>query len=309
MFIDKKIMIFLTVADSGSFSRAARKLGLSQSVVSFHMESLEKELGVMLFNREGRSISMTPEGNVLYREGMQLSQTADRMENILKSESTAISQRINLAGDALTCSYTLPWTLGAFREKYPNVIFSYRHMSMESLIEDIVDGDLDIGLCGYPVQNRKLVSRECFRDNIVLVSSPDGSPDILSAEALRDVPLIWNTSDRGLEYALARSLGGIGIQTASLTIFMEVEDLPMTKTFLRAGVGLAFLPRVTVEDELRFGLLKTVQVPGLTVERKTQLLYRKTDNQRKIVARFIESINRIDIDRIETMQLNTPSAD
>ena len=63
MIIDKKVQVFLAVAEANSFSRAARRLGLSQSSVSFHVDSLERELGVSLFERRGRTIALTEEGD------------------------------------------------------------------------------------------------------------------------------------------------------------------------------------------------------------------------------------------------------
>lgn len=76
MILDKRLRVFLAVADSGSFSRAGRQLSLSQSVVSFHVHALEEGLGVSLFLRKGRTISLTPEGKVLHAQGKRLAQSA-----------------------------------------------------------------------------------------------------------------------------------------------------------------------------------------------------------------------------------------
>ena len=292
MILDQKMKVFLTVAEAGSFSRASRKLSLSQSVVSFHVDALEKELGVSLFRRQGRTITLTREGELLYQEGKKLAQEAQRVEDAFASHSTTIAQRIYLAGDALTCAFTLPWTLAAFRETYPDVLFNYQHLDQDTLLEKLVSGDLDMALIGHPVQHRKLSIQECFRDEIILVAAPDKSPDRITVDDLRHVPLLWVTNDRGLELVLNQRLSEKGLPLKNLNIFMEIEDLPILKTFIRAGVGLAFLPRLTVADELRFGLLKAVAVEGLALERMTYLVYRKEKQPREVVARFLEFVQK-----------------
>jgi len=293
MFLDKKLRIFLCVAESGSFSRAARKLSLSQSVISFHMDTLEREVGTNLFRREGRTISLTPEGEFLFEKGKRIAREAKNLEKALESEKIKVARSINLAGDALTCAFTFPWTLTAFREKYPDVRFIYQHLDTETLIEKLLDGELDVGLCGHRVKNRKLATQECYHDEIILVSAPKRISDTVTFEELRDLPLLWITNDRGLEYVVERGLAGGGLAARNLNIFMEVEDLPLTKMFLRAGVGAAFLPRLTVEDELRFGILKEVKVGNFGLERTTYLVHRRAGRQREIVARFIDFVREL----------------
>jgi len=293
MFLDKKLQIFLCVAESGSFSRAARKLSLSQSVISFHMDTLERELGTSLFRREGRTISLTPEGEFLFEKGKRIAREAKNLENALESERIKAARTINLAGDALTCAFTFPWTLAAFREKHPDVRFIYQHLDMETLMEKLIDGELDVGLCGHRVKNRKLAAQECYHDDIILVSAPERTPDTVTFDELRGLPLLWITNDRGMEYVVERGLAEGGMATGNLNIFMEVEDLPLTKMFLRAGIGAAFLPSLTVEDELRFGMLKEVKIGDLRLERTTYLVHRRAGRQREIVTRFIDFVREL----------------
>ncbi len=292
MILDKKMQVFLAVAEAGSFSRATRQLSLSQSVISFHIDALERELGTNLFRRQGRTIALTPEGELLYQEGKKLAEEARRLEDVFAEQSASIAQRLYLAGDALTCAFTLPWTLAAFQETYPEVRFTYQHLDRDTLLEKLLGGHLDMALLGYPVQHRKLTAQECFRDEILLVAAPDKAPDRIALDELRHQPLLWITNDRGLELSLTQALSGAGLPPKDLKILMEVEDLPIVKTFVRAGVGLVFLPRLTVADELRFELLKAVAVEGLAVERTTYLVYGRKKQQREVVTRFLDFVQK-----------------
>jgi DNA-binding transcriptional LysR family regulator len=261
--------------------------------VSFHIKALEEELGVSLFRRQGRSIALTEEGELLFERGRKLAVEARKLEDAFSAKSEEIAQRIHIAGDALTCAFTLPWTLAAFRETYPDVAFTYEHLPEKELTDRLVGGELDVALVGHPIQHRKLAAHACFEDEIVLAGAAEGSPDSVSVEELRDVPLIWATGDRGLELLLSRDLPEAGIQLKDLNVFMEVDDLPILKTFVRAGVGLAFLPVLTIMDEVRFGFLKVIELP-LTLTRTNFLVYRREKTPRQVVTALVEFVEKRD---------------
>jgi len=298
MILDKKIRVFLATAEAGSFSRAARQLSLSQSVVSFHIKALEQELGVSLFRRQGRSISLTAEGKLLFEEGQKLAREARRIEDAFSAQSEEIAQRIYIAGDALTCAFTLPWTLAAFREDYPDVLFTYEHLDEVELIDRLVSGELDVALAGHQVQHRKLTATPCFQDKIVLVGPTESTPDSIRLDELKETPVLWATSDRGLELLLSRDLPEAGLPLKDLNVFMEVDNLPILKTFIRAGVGMSFLPYMTVSDEVRFGLLKIVDVPGLNLERTNYLVHRREKTPRQVVTALVDFVENRDWDAV-----------
>jgi DNA-binding transcriptional LysR family regulator len=291
MILDKKIQIFLAIAENGSFSRTARQLSLSQSVVSFHIDALEKELGVALFKRQGRSISLTQEGELLFKNGKKLARDAREVENELSSLSNHIENRIFLGGDALTCMFTLPWTLASYSTEHPETVFAYQHLNHEDLKTKILNGDVDLALTGHPIRDRKISSQQCFCDEIILVAGPNYNGAPLTIKDVQDIPLIWAKGDYGLELLLTRELAKAGANIINLKIFMEVEGIAMLKNFVRAGIGYAFLPRVAIGDELSFNLLKEVPVKGLKLERKTHLIHSKDKHMRDTVKEFIEFIH------------------
>ena len=298
MILDKKMRVFLATAEAGSFSRAARQLSLSQSVVSFHIKALEQELGVSLFRRQGRSISLTAEGKLLFEEGHKLAREARRIEDVFSAQSEEIAQRIYIAGDALTCAFTLPWTLAAFREDYPDVLFTYEHLDEAELIDRLVSGELDVALAGHQVQHRKLAATPCFQDTIVLVGPAKTAPDSMALDELKETPLLWATSDRGLELLLSKNLPEAGLPLKDLNVFMEVDNLPILKTFVRAGVGMSFLPYLTVSDEVGFGFLKRVNVHGLTLERTNYLVHRREKTPRQVVTALVNFVENRDWDAV-----------
>jgi DNA-binding transcriptional LysR family regulator len=297
LILDKKLQIFLAVAETASFSQASKKFSLSQSVISFHIDSLETELGVRLFDRRGRMITLTSEGEYLFEEGKKLALSARKLEDSFSEHSKKIARFVRVAGCTLTCAYTLPLALTDFRNEHPDILFSFSTLTQDDLLEQLVEEELDVGFVGHPTQHHKLTSRACFHDEIILVGKPKYFPDHLTPLELSNFPLLWINGDRGLDLLLRKQLPEAGALIKNLDIFTEVEDLSVLKNFLRAGLGVAFLPRITVADELHFRLLKEIPVEGLDLNRKTYMLYRKNKDHRETISEFIQFVeNRCPID-------------
>ncbi|MFC1539714.1 LysR substrate-binding domain-containing protein, partial [Candidatus Latescibacterota bacterium] len=216
---------------------------------------------------------------------------ARETEKKLSSLSNHIENRIFLGGDALTCVFTLPWTLAAYSKAHPETIFAYQHLNHEDLKTKTLNGDIDLALSGHPIRDRKIQSQQCFCDEIILAAGPDYDGKSLTPEDLQSTPLIWVKGDYGLELLLTKKLAKVGVNVTNLNIFMEIEGIAMLKNFVRAGIGYAFLPRVSIRDELRFNLLKEVPVKGLRLERKTYLIHSKDKHMREMVKDFIDFIH------------------
>lgn len=292
MILDKKLQIFLAVAEAGSFSQASKNFSLSQSVISFHIDTLESELGVKLFERHGRMISLTPNGEYLFREGKKLALIARNLEDNFSEHSEIIARSIRVGGCTLTCAFTLPYMLSNFHSQNPDVLFIFKTLPQDEMVDQLLSEEIDFGFVGYPVQNRKLNSLDCYRDEIILVSSPDKYPDRITLEELCNYPLFWINSDSGLDLLIRKSLPEAGLLIKKLNIYLEVEDLSVLKNFVRIGLGLSFLPKITVADELKFGLLKEVTVEGLELVRSTCCLYRRKKDQREVVNDFLQFIEQ-----------------
>jgi LysR family transcriptional regulator, transcriptional activator of the cysJI operon len=285
MILDKKMQVFLVVAELESFSQAARRLSMSQSAVSFHVHGLEEELGVALFRRQGRTIALTAEGAYLSREGAGLAQGARRLRDNLSELSSVIERRIQLAGDAMMCAFTFPWALLEFRGVVSDAELAYQHLPRDILVEKLLAGTLDLGLTGYPIRHRKLKSQICFSSPVALVGAANADLPLTNLKELSAVPLLWCVADEGLELLLTQRLTEGGVLPKDLSIQVEIDALSLLKTTLEAGLGFAFLPELCVANELRAGILKSIPIPGFALEQTTFLLGRK-EEYRPIVQRF-----------------------
>ena len=291
MILDQRVRIFLQVARVEGFRRAARGLGLSQSAVSFHIDKLERELGVRLFNRQGRTISLTPEGQVLFKELDVLDRAARRVENNFASHSNLLGRRIRLGSNALACPFTLPWVIRGFKAENPEVLFTYKHVADEqALISNLEVGDLDLGIIGHQIRHKKLSSHCCYESEIILAAAPSMGVDEVDASELVSLPIILENSDRGLELLLSQGLSSIGLGFKDLHIVIETDNLPLIRTFILAGLGAAFLPRVAIADELARGIFKEIEVHSLAIKQSIYLIHPKVGLANPNTARFVEFV-------------------
>ena len=292
MILDKKIKVFMTIVEQGSFSEAARLLSLSQSVISFHLDSLEKELGVVLFKRHGRTIEISEIGNNFYEKLKVINCDIKGIEDDLSLYTKEISKKIYLSGNSLTCAFTLPIALSIFREDNKDTIYSYNYKNMDTIINDLLSGRDDLAFVGHKIINKKITNSECFKDEIVLVTKNDNNSinDNISTDILKKIPLIWIKGDIGLEIVLKKELQKVGIPLNNLNIFLEAEDLALTKSFIRNGIVSAFLPKLTVLDELKYGIFKTINISDLEINRTTYHAYLKNKEPRPVFKRFLDFI-------------------
>lgn len=288
MIIDQKVRIFLQVARVEGFRRAARGLGLSQSAVSFHIDKLESELGVRLFNRQGRTISLTAEGEVFFQEMEELERVARRAENKFAFHSKILGRRIRLGSNALACPFTLPWVIRGFKVDNPEALFTYRHVADEqALISGLELGDFDLGIIGHPIRHKKLSLHRCYESDIVLAAAPSMQVDAVSADELTRLPVILENSDRGLELLLSQGLSSIGIDFKDLNIVIETDNLPLIRTFVHAGLGAAFLPKVAIVEELKRGDFIEIEVTSLVIQQSIYLVHPKTGAANPSTERFV----------------------
>ncbi len=288
MILDRKFEVFFTTAEVGSFSQAAYRLSLSQSAVSFHINSLETELGVKLFNRRGRTISLTQEGEFLFDQGKKLVEHVERLKSLLSVDSEKITKRIRMGSDTPTCVYILPSVISEYSKREPGVIFSYRHLHRYELVERLLAKELDIAMVGVAMRHKKLSSFPCFNDEIVLVGPASSERKTITLSRLKSEPLVLVGNDEGLELLLRRELARKGAPLKEMNIFVEVDDLALAKNFVQAGLGYTFLPRVTIRNELDCGLLKEVRVRGLNLKRQTYIIIPRESPSKKVVADFLD---------------------
>lgn len=246
----RHLTTFRTVAQLQSFRRAAEALGYVQGNVTAHIQALEQELDVQLFDRLGRHIALTSAGE-------QLLAYAERLLSLAAEAQAALSQRDVLKGtltvsapDTL-CIYRLPALFRLFRERFPQVRLLFRPLVWNSLQRGVSEGVIDLAfLMTQPVQSRGLTAETLLQEPILLLAAPShplAQTDSIKPEDLETETLLLTEIGCPYRSIFEQQLAASGCLPKQVLEFGSIEAV---KQFAILGMGIAVLPAITVSTEL-----------------------------------------------------------
>jgi DNA-binding transcriptional LysR family regulator len=266
-----KLEIFYWVAELKSFSQAAELLSLSQPTISAHVQELERAVGGKLFYRISGKVSFTPLGQML----------ADRAKNLLtfKRETVAAVEQFQgtltgelwVGGSNIPGEYLLPQKLGAFVKKYPGIKPILRIRDSAGIVEDILDGKVELGFVGYKGDDARLTFEKVWKDEMVL-AVPKGHPwsrrKSIQLKELRTEKFIARERGSGTLDSVRQLLSKSRVPADELlNVSMELGSTEAIKEALKAGFGVSILSRISIRHELAERRLVAVPIRGLTMER------------------------------------------
>jgi DNA-binding transcriptional LysR family regulator len=266
-----QLRTLLTVLEHGSFTRAAEALGLSQSTVSFHIKGLEAAVGSKLLDRSREGVRATPQGELLRGYAERLWALRGEALEQLRAESHGQRGRVVVAASTIPGEYLLPPFLARLRLSHPGVSVRVEVSESARAVASLVARECDLALVGRRPADRSVVAQPFAQDEVVLVG-PSPNPfvapgKVLEAESLRHVPLVLRGEGSGTRAAVAELLARVSTDTDTAARVV-VGSSEAAKRCVLAGMGLSFVSRHAVADELAAGRLELVPLPGTPVQRQ-----------------------------------------
>jgi DNA-binding transcriptional LysR family regulator len=284
---------FVQVAQFRSFSKAAEVLFLTQPSVTARIQALEKELGEDLFERTGRSVRLTDAGDVFLPYATRV------LKDVLEGKDALDALRHGdfghlRIGSALTISaYVLPAILKKFHARYPAVEVAIRTGRSDQVQEMVLNDEVQVGIV-RAIHHPEIETVLLYDDEVVLVTDPNhpfARAGTASIDEVGQQPLVFGdkgSSYYGLVHGLFRDAGIVPRHA------MELDSMEATKKMVEAGLGIAILPRVSVERELKLGILSEVAITGAPrIKRQIALIYRRARRHARTVGAFIELLQQM----------------
>lgn len=266
-----KLEIFYWVAEHKSFSQAAELLSLRQPTISAHVQELEKAVGGKLLYRMPGKISLTPLGLMLAeRAKTLLSFKRDTVAAVEQFHGT-LSGELWVGGSSIPGEYLLPQKLGEFGKKYPHVKPILRIGDSANIVEDLLDGKVEIAFVGFKGSDTRLHFTKIWDDEMV-IAVPKGHPwtkrKSVGFADLRGEKFISREHGSGTLDSI-RELLAKRRQPADalLNISMELGSTEAVKEALMAGYGYSILSRISIRHELDEGTIAEVAIRGLKMKR------------------------------------------
>jgi len=284
---------FVQVAAHHSFSRAAEALQLTQPSITARIQALERELGEKMFERGGRSVRLTDAGTILLPYAERILQMVREAKESVEEVRSVQAGRLRL-GSALTIStYVLPRILRTFHSRYPGVEVMVHTGRSEQVLNMLLSDEVQVGL-SHSLVHPDVETVNLYADEVILVANPDhpfAARRQATIEEVGSQPVIL--ADRGSSYyslthGLFRQAGVVP------NVAMELDSMEATKRMVEEGLGIALLPRVCLERELKQGLLTEVAITNApAISRQIALIYRKSRKRVRTVQAFLEVLRSI----------------
>ena len=272
----RNLITFTKVAETQSLSKAAKLLGYAQSTVTMQMQQLEQELGVHLFDRIGKQISLTHQGQVFYQYAVSIRNELEQAKNAVSDPST-LSGKLCLGTIESICASIFPDLLAEYHRLHPEVTISIVTDSPGVLLDRMNENTIDIV---YLLDRRIYDNRWCKTleepEENIFVASPDHELALVKRELELDevlrFPFFLTEKDASYRHMLEQYLASIN---RSVKPFLEIGNTEFIIHMLLKNTGISFLPKFTVQRELQQKQLTALNVRGFQMQTWRQIFYHK----------------------------------
>lgn len=295
----KQLEAFVQVSESGSFSRAAKELYLTQPTISAHIASLEKELSVRLFVRNTKEVGLSDDGKELYKYARQIVDLEKKIEERFCAKDTGEKRCITIAASTIPAQYLLPKVLIRFNEKYPDEQIKIIETDSTKVVTQIIDHMADVGFTGTVLEKKHCKYIPFYKDELVIVTPNTERYQRLKEEQTENIHwlleehVIMREEGSGTRKEARKQLKRAGINPAELDVIASIENQETIKKSVRQGMGVSILSRLATKDETRDGYILAFPIPKSDNGRDINLVYNKNYQLSNSAERFIKIVKEV----------------
>ncbi len=262
----RQLAAFCAVVERKSFSQAAERLGVTQPAVSLQIRSLEQRLGRQLLDRSGRRVEPTEAGLKLYVSAQRLLAVEESLlEEIAAGDGGEVTGTLEIGASTGPGGTVVPLLLCEFQECHPEVRVRLSVSDTQTVVDQVADRELELGIVGAGRRHRGVVFEPFFRDELVLACPPghELAGKTVSLDELKGQALIVMQEGAGVRQVIEDELRKAGARLRDLDIRLQLGLQESVRSAVLAGHGLAFISRLAIESDLAAGRVATAQVRGL----------------------------------------------
>lgn len=257
-----RMRLLVELGRHGSVSAAARATGIGQSTASEHLRLLEASAGQRLFERNGRGSRLTEPGQVLAARAAEALNALAAGEEEVHALAGLEAGTIHIGASTTPGVYLLPDTLGCFRRDHPNVVVEIEIASSGEIVERLLAGRLQLALVGEVDPDERVALEPFLEDEIVAVAAPGAvrlRKGHASAAELSEHVVLMREPGSSTRRLAERALATAGVTPRQV---WELDSSEAIKRAARAGLGIAFLSRYGVAEEVERGDLEAFRIAG-----------------------------------------------
>jgi DNA-binding transcriptional LysR family regulator len=270
-----RIRVFRTVARHLNFSRAAEELFLTQPAVTQQVKALEDELRVPLFDRTNGHISLTPAGKALLPIAEKMKMLSDEAVVAVAGAYGQHAGELSLGASQTIGQYLLPKFVASFLQTNPDVRVTARSGNSDAILEALAGREIQLALIEGPEQRKDIRIEPFMEDHMVLVvpASHDWANQEIEPDDLKSQALLMREFGSGSRRVVEHALASAGLKPKDLNIVMELDSTEGLLSAVEAGLGVTFVSRWAVRNQLALGNLLLARVRSLKLSRRFSMAY------------------------------------
>jgi len=279
--------IFCDLADTSSFSKAAKINSITQSAVSQQIRSLENRYQVTLVERGRRNFSLTTEGQAFLVAGREILNIYDHLGDRLHELQNIVAGDLRIASVYSIGLHELPPFLKEFRGRYPGVDVHVDYRRSTQVYTQVLNGEVDLGLVAYPTRRKGLLVESFMEDKMVVICHPNhplATKKRMQLEELNGEKFISFEPDLPTRKVIDRHLKSHGV---AIQFAMEFDNIETVKRAVEIENGISIVPQNTVAAEVHAGTLVAVEIEKPEIWRPLGIVLKRSHPRSPAQREFI----------------------
>ena len=285
-----QLKLFVDLAETGNFTKVASENYVTQAAVTLQIRKLESELGVPLFHRTTRSVTLVEAGQRLLPYARAILQQAEEAKLAVRDTREEISGLVRVAAVHSIGLYELPPYIKKFLQTFPGVNLDIQYRTSEEIYRALHDGGIDVGLVAYPTEMPRIEVLPFMTDNLALFCPKDhafASKKSISLANLQGQHFVQFGEESPTRKATDALLAEQGV---TVNVRMECDNIEILKQMIEVGFGVGLLPEKALTSADETAGLVTVPIKDAKIERPISLLLLKNAPRFKAMRAFVTTL-------------------
>ena len=277
-FTLQQLRILKAVATEKNFTKAAEVLYLSQPSLSKQIKTLEKNLDILLINRENNKISLTENGKVFLQYSERILALCEESCRALIDLKNGDRGNLTVGASQTIGTYLMPRVLALFAQNYPQIDLKVQVNSTRLIANNVLNREIDIAVVGGEIPNelkKNLTIKHFVEDELSLIiskSHPFAKKKIINKENLYYLNFITLNSNSTIRKFIDNILIQNGIETKQLKIVMQFNSIEGIKTAVSLGLGAAFVSSSAIEKEVELKTIEILKIENIRITRTLSII-------------------------------------
>lgn len=283
--LDTKLDTLLMVCETCNFTRAAEQLSLTQPAVSHHINQLEEELGVKIFNRGKGSLKLTPQGEIVLMYAKRIKSLYEKLQLNLANEKHNTT-KLTIGITHTSESNFVMEVLAKYCNLNEGVSITVLTDSIKNLYNMLMNYELDLAIVEGKVNDANINSILLGTDYLVLVVSNShrlAKKSMVTINDIKKEKMILRLPNSGTRNLFIAHLESLNISLSEFNVILEVDNIATIKDLIRRNLGVSILARSACLDELSKGKITVLPIENLSMVRETSILYHRDFNHTDIL--------------------------